>query len=163
MNSKQKTLLKLILRCVTTVVIFVVMFTVVLKLHYYNDNNMFPVLSRGSLLISYKLDDPLRNDIVLYKNDGTIVAGRIVALEGDEVDISENGELLINGVPVNETVFYPTVLPDGEGISYPHKVEKDSYFILNDYRLSTNDSRMIGDVHKTDTEGAVVFFLGMIA
>ena len=160
MQKKQKILIRLIIHILLNLTIIAVMLTIVLRLHYYNDNNMFPVLPRGSLLIAYRLEAPVRNDVVIYNADGNVRVGRIIAVENDEVDISDSGEVLINGIPSNENMFYPTEKSDVSDMTYPHNVEKNSFFILNDYRLDTNDSRQIGDVDKRSVIGAVILHIG---
>ena len=63
---------------------------------------MFPAVRDGDLLISFKLDPIVKEDLVLYKftdNQGKTETkvGRMVATEGDKIDITDNGEILING------------------------------------------------------------------
>ena len=135
---------------------------------YFRGNNMFPAVRDGDLLISFKLDPIVKEDLVLYKftdNQGKTETkvGRMVATEGDKIDITDNGEILINGCVPYEEVFYLTDLPESSKISYPYTVSQGEVFILNDYRSGTtdsyNDSRSFGSIKKSDLEGKVWLLL----
>jgi signal peptidase I len=79
-------------------------------------------------------------------------------MEGDVVDMDEEGELLVNGNVQNEEVFYATEKLE-KGISYPYTVAENSYFVLSDFRSANFDSRYFGGVLKKDIDGKVITVL----
>jgi signal peptidase I len=97
-------------------------------------------------------------DVVTFKVDGNQLAARIVAMGGDVVDLSESGQLIVNGNVQSEEVFYETeALP--AGITYPYTVADDSYFVLCDFRTASSDSRSYGAVPRSDIDGKVITIL----
>lgn len=167
MSQNKKAKLKLtplgkrILRLTTKIAAFIIAVMLLLQyvfgFFYIRGNYMFPAIKDGDFVITYKLDDIVKNDVVLYKTNGNKRLGRIVATQGDTVNVSENGELLINGCVATEEIFYGTTLTDT--LQYPYTVPKGTVFILNDYRSgtddSTKDSRTYGAVKTSDLDGKV--------
>ena len=134
-------------------------FEFVLGMTINQGNNMHPAINDGDLVVSLKLQQPYLNAAVLYRHDGRTSAGRIVGLPGNVIDISENGELLIDGSIAAEDIFYPTQKAEGSDIRFPYTVEDGKAFILNDYRIDNNDSRSFGAVDIGDIDGPVLFTL----
>ena len=129
----------------------------VIGIYIVHGNSGYPMLKDGELCIIYRWGELHQGDEVAYLQDGRIRFGRIVALPGNTVDLSE-GNLTVNGYGVFEDAVYPTT---GEGalVSFPYEVPKDSYFILNDYRSDITDSRSYGAVSKKNIKGKVVFVM----
>ena len=149
-----------VFKFLTSVLMIVVVFEFLIKIHICSDNNMSPAITKGSLVMSYCLDEPVKNDAVIYNSNGKTTVGRVIGTAGDEIDINEKGELFINGIQANEEIFYLTY-QGGSSIKFPHTVEKDSYFILNDYRENTDDSRSTGDVSKKNVYGPLIYAVSM--
>ena len=117
----------------------------------YNDD-MFPKMVSSDLLVYYRLDRDfyVGDVVVLNKNDANYVL-RIVASGGDEVDISKEGQLIVNGAYQSEAnIFYPT----GEyeqtevEIKFPIKLKENEVFALGDMRRGAKDSRYFGPIEK---------------
>ena len=130
-------------------------FVIGISLHY--GNNMYPAVKDGDLVVSLKLQRPYLNAAVIYRQNGKRQIGRVIGLPGNEIDIAENGALLVNGVIPAEEVFYPTDKAENSEIQFPLKVEEGKVFILNDFREDTNDSRTFGTVDMDDLEGPLIF------
>ena len=109
-------------------------------------------------MLTCSLTDIHRNDAVVYVSGKKRMLGRIVACEGDSVEIDENGFFRVNGMPPYENVFYDTK-PYADGIAYPFIVPEGEYFIMNDMRENTSDSRMTGSVSGKEIIGSVVFLI----
>lgn len=124
----------------------------------YNDD-MFPKMVSSDLLVYYRLDRDfyVGDVVVLNKNDANYVL-RIVASGGDEVDISKEGQLIVNGAYQSEAnIFYPT----GEyeqtevEIKFPIKLKENEVFALGDMRRGAKDSRYFGPIEKKEIKGKV--------
>jgi signal peptidase I len=120
---------------------------------------MYPRLRDGDLILYNRLE---RNytigDVVVFEiNDMTRVA-RIVAQGGDVVEVTEDGQLLVNGNVQSEEIFYLTQ-PDALGVTYPYTVEENSYFLLCDFRTASQDSRNYGAIPVEDIYGKVITIL----
>ena len=74
---------------------------------------------------------------------------RVIALEGDVVDIRTDGSVWVNGEKLEETYLDEGLTtPRGSGIQYPYTVEQGHVFVMGDNRHNSTDSRY-------DTLGAV--------
>lgn len=121
--------------------------------------DMYPRIRDGDLMVYYRLQREYHiGDVVTFTRDGVRYTGRIVAQGGDTVDISEEGELLVNGSVQDEEIFYPTEALEG-GISLPCEVPEQSFFLLCDFRTNGTDSRSYGPVAKDALDGKVITIL----
>jgi len=128
------------------------------EMFIYSGNNMFPAVRDGDLCITYKLEDYVTGDVVAYEYDGEAHLGRIVAKEGDKVEITDAGILLVNGYQPSESIYYSTG-KSGSKINYPYTVKEDEVFVLNDFRTEMTDSRITGSLSESDLKGKVVFII----
>src|ERR1700688_57216 len=79
---------------------------------------------------------------------------RVIALPGETVTIRQ-GVVTVNGTVVPEA-YAP---PQYEDVSDygPQRVPADSYFVMGDHRISSNDSRVFGPVPSQFIYGRAVF------
>jgi signal peptidase I len=79
---------------------------------------------------------------------------RVVGLPGEKVEIRQ-GIVYVNGHAISE----PYVPPQYEDISDfgPIRVPRNSYFVMGDHRISSNDSRVFGPVASKYIYGRAVF------
>lgn len=139
---------------------FYFIFTYVFAVHRMNGNSMFPEVCDGDLVITYRLGTVHKDDVVLYRTrDGITRVGRVVAMPGSRVDISEAGELTVDGGVAQEEIFYPTAKAEGSSVTYPLTAGDDQYIILNDYRSDAEDSRTFGAIDAKDLEGSAIFVM----
>lgn len=133
--------------------------TFVITFHRASSNNMFPNIKDGDLCVLYRLDDYHMGDIVYYTDSGKKKLGRIVAAQGQEIDFPEEGGYLLNGFAPSEEIMYQTYRSEASETTYPHTVESGSFYIMNDFRSDTKDSREMGDVKKGSIIGKVIYVL----
>ena len=124
-----------------------------------HSNDMYPAVRDGDLVITYRLAQVKRGDIVAYSHDGTQHFGRVAGLEGDVIDIDDEGHYSVNGIVPYETIYYLTVKDPDAGLVYPYTVPKETVFVLNDLRDNFNDSRRFGAIALSDTDGSAALML----
>jgi signal peptidase I len=105
----------------------------------------------------YRFEPIERGDVVVfwYPLDHTkSFIKRVVGLPGETVEI-RHGTLYVNGTVIPE----PYVPPQYEDLSdfAAVPVPKDSYFVMGDHRISSNDSRVFGPVQARYIYGRAVF------
>lgn len=123
------------------------------------DADMYPALKDGDLVIYYRLDkDYIASDCIVLTYDGRQQVRRVVAVEGDTVDITEQG-LVINGQLQWETYVYEETQRYAEGVDFPITLQEGEVFVLGDARASATDSRIYGAVNVADTKGKVMLIL----
>lgn len=134
-------------------------FSFVFGLGIASGQGMYPALRDGDLLLYYRLDtDYAIEEIVTFRVDGARHYGRVVARGGDTVDISANGQLLVNGNPQQEVIFYPTS-KEGKNDTLPRTLADWEIYVLGDRRTSTVDSRDFGPLRIDEIDGTVIALL----
>ena len=157
--STKRLFINLLIKIAVIALIIWVTLTFIFGITINRGNNMHPAVNDGDLIVSLKVQQPYLNAAVLYHHEGKTRAGRVVGLSGNVIDISENGELLIDGSIAAEDIFYPTLKPEDSDILFPYTVEDGKAFILNDCRTDTDDSRSFGAVDIGNIDGPVLFIL----
>jgi signal peptidase I len=134
-------------------------FTFAFGIKQMHGETMYPKLRDGDLMLYNRME---RNytigDVVVFEVNGMTRVARVVAQGGDVVEVTEDGQFLVNGNLQSEEIFYPTE-PDASGITYPYTVEEDSYFMLCDFRTASQDSRSYGAIPVEDIYGKVITIL----
>ena len=162
-KKKKKTtkqmLIGLLIKIAVIVLAVWLVLTFVLSINIHYGNNMFPAVRDGDLIIGLRLQGPYLNAPVLYEYDNKMCLGRVVGMPGNVIDISDKGELTVNGTAPAEEVFYPTYRDEASDISYPYTVGDDEVFILNDFRTDTLDSRSFGAVSVNKLKGPILLMI----
>ncbi|MCI5480235.1 MAG: signal peptidase I [Lachnospiraceae bacterium] len=93
--------------------------------------------------ITYRFRDPKRYDIIVFPykyKENTFYIKRIIGLPGETVQITEEGDILIDGEVLEES--YGKEVMKSPGIAAdPILLGADEYFVLGDNRNASADSR----------------------
>lgn len=112
--------------------------------------------------LSYQFGDPKRFDIVVFPYQGQDVyyIKRVIGLPGEKVQITPDGNILINDEVLMES-YGREVIADSGTASEPRVLGEDEYFVLGDNRNDSRDSRWadVGDINKKDIIGKAVLRL----
>lgn len=146
-----------IVRLILFIVIIWLLVGVIFGFSRVPDNSMKPKLMAGDLTFYYRMEKNYRSgDVIIYRDGDVKRFGRIVAIPGDDVKITNSEGLYINGSIVLENdIFYKTGPYDSD-VKYPIDLAEDEYFILADYREGAKDSRYFGPVNRGDIKGKVI-------
>lgn len=119
---------------------------------FTSGSSMYPTINDGDCLLLRRYGSVNKGDIVsIYSQKlGKTLCKRVVALEGDTVEWSNN-TLSVNGKEVQP-------ICKGEGKSI--KVGLGEVFVLGDNREHSTDSRQLGMLQKSDIKGVLIFNLG---
>ncbi|MGZ4736372.1 MAG: signal peptidase I [Acidimicrobiia bacterium] len=108
--------------------------------------------------LSYKLHDPNRGDIVVFKAPPVAktaeikdLVKRVVGLPGETIE-GKNGRIYIDGHALKESYLPKGLQSKTFG---PKKVPPDSYFLLGDNRQVSEDSTIFGPVKRDQLIGRV--------
>lgn len=157
--SVKEDLLFLLLKVAILAALLLTTFVLIFGLTRNSGNTMFPAIKDGDLALYYRLENTYNvSDVVVLEKDGETQLRRILAREGDVVDITADG-LRVNGYPQQESGVYTETLPYREGITFPLTLGDGEYFVLGDDRTNTRDSRIYGSVHESEIKGVVITLL----
>lgn len=145
---------------VSIIIAFVyLVLTFVYGMARYSEDSMSPSVKAGDVLLYYRFNkNYVASDVLALEYEGELQARRVVAIEGDTVDITEEG-VIINGNLQIESQIYEETLPYTKGIDYPVKIGAGQVFVLGDKRTVAIDSRVYGPIDVKDSLGKVITIL----
>ncbi|MBR3629757.1 MAG: signal peptidase I [Oscillospiraceae bacterium] len=146
---------------IVTAAIAVIISTMLLPVLRVTGTSMTPTLQNDEILISNKISDPERGDIIAFYYNNKVLLKRLIGLPGDVIDIAEDGTVLLNGEVLDEP--YVSELARGEcDITLPYQVPDNRYFVLGDHRAVSIDSRStsVGCVASENVIGIVFVVIG---
>jgi signal peptidase I len=156
--SLKKDLLALLAKASMLAMFFVLMFTFVFGIVRCADPSMSSSIKDGDLVIYHRYNSSgyLPREVVVIKTEtGETQVRRVIAVEGDAVDITENG-LLINGSFQQEQDIFEKTERYQTGVLFPLIVPEGEIFVLSDNRPFADDSRLYGCVKTAETKGKVI-------
>lgn len=144
-------------RLAVLVILLLILFGLIFGITPMKNDDMSPRISAGDLMLYYRLDrDFISDDVVVFIKNGGQYTGRIVAVGGDSVEITEDAQLVVNGgIVMDSDIFYTTPQYESD-VTYPVQLAEDEYFILCDYREGARDSRYFGPVKASEIKGKVI-------
>ena len=152
-------LVKAVIFIVVVVVLATLLRTFVFGVYVIPSGSMIDTLEIGDYVVAEKLsylaDDPHQGDIVTFddpQSPGRTLIKRVIATEGQTVDLSSDGRVIVDGTIMYEpyTDGKPS-LPFTETagnveIGYPYTVPQGCIWVMGDNRTDSADSRYFGAV-----------------
>jgi len=139
---------------VISLIIIVAIRTYVMQPFFVSGKSMEPNFHNGDYLIvdeiSYRLDEPKRGDVIIFRyprNPKEFFIKRIVGLPGERVEIKDSQIIIYNnenqeGLIVNENLYIPISTTTSGDVNVILK--SDEYYVLGDNRNASADSRIWG-------------------
>lgn len=121
-------------------------------------SSMTPSLYEGDIVVSVKGMDFERGDVISFYYNNKILVKRVIAFEGEWVNIDEKGNVFVNGEPLYEPYVDEKALGECD-IDLPYQVPDGRIFVIGDHRSTSVDSRSsaVGCVAEEQIVGRIVF------
>lgn len=130
--------------------------TLLISVQRIYGDNMNPTLSGGDVVVTLKTAQCSQGDVASFYYNNKILIRRVIALPGDTVEVDEEGNVLVNGIRLEEPYIEKPSLGQCD-IRMPYEVPADQVFVMGDERETAADSRMtaIGCVPREQMIGKV--------
>jgi signal peptidase I len=165
-KSKKRIFLENVLYIASAVVLALLVQKFIIRPFIVNGASMDPTFATGDYLlideVSYKLGEPERGDVVVFKappEPDKFFIKRIIGLPGETVIIKGSSVTIKNsenpkGFSLSEDFIVHTSSND-----MTIEVPEDQYFVMGDNRSGSFDSRSWGTLPKSDIRGRALLRL----
>ena len=157
--KKKSPLREAIETIVWSLVIALLIIHFVVQSFYIPSSSMEPTLVPGERVLLakfyYRLTEPQRGDIIVFRypiDDRKNLIKRVIGLSGEKIKIS-NGMIYVNGEPLQGDKYVRTYYDYGFYGEGEKTVPEDSYFVLGDNSINSDDSRFWGYVPRKNVLG----------
>ncbi len=121
-------------------------------------DSMTPNIQSGDVILAVKNQEIEKGDVVAFYYGNKILVRRVIGVQGDWIDIDENGTVSVNSTALDEPYVRQAVSGEGD-VEFPYQVNAERYFVLSDNRETAADSRtsVIGCISEQQLVGKVLF------
>ncbi len=123
-------------------------------------SSMTPTLVNGNIVAAVRNGTYQRGDIIAFYYNNKILVKRVIGMPGEWVNMDENGNVTIDGEPLEEPYLTEKSLGECD-IELPYQVPEGRYFVMGDHRGVSSDSRssQVGCVSEEQIVGKLLFRL----
>ena len=149
------------------IIIAMLFFTFVVRVNAAKGDSMLPNYTDGMRVIVQAVGyQPKAGDVVVIDATNTnlneFVIKRIIATEGQTVDLDGAGNVYVDGELLDESAYLGLVPTYSHDVAFPQTVPEGCVFVLGDNREVSTDSRSsdLGMVDARYVIGRVLFSFG---
>ena len=154
-NSVVRSTIYILLTVAAAAVLVATLLLPVLRIY---GSSMTPSLYEGDIVVSLKTTDFGRGDIISFYYNNKILVKRVIAFEGEWVNIDEEGNVYVDGQQLDEPYIDENALGECD-IKLPYQVPDGRLFVMGDHRATSADSRSttVGCVMEEQIVGRIVY------
>ena len=122
--------------------------------------SMEPTLREGQVVACVRSSGFQRGDVVVFNYGNKILIKRVIAGDGDTIDMDKEGNVYVNGQMLSESYVKKKAVGN-LSMDLPCTVPEDHWFLMGDNREVSVDSRstLVGFVSSDQITGRVRFRL----
>ena len=126
---------------VVAAIAVIIAFILLPVLKITNGHNMEPGLQPGDIILLYKTNKAEKGDVCAFYYNNKLLLRRVIAKEGDIVEIDEHGYVKVNEEILDENSYISEHALGQCDIDFPFHVPTGQIFMLGDNRDYALDSR----------------------
>ena len=159
-NRFLKTLRNTVFTLVTVAAVAVLIATIWMPVLQIYGNSMTPMLNDGEIVMSLKTSKISKGEVIAFYYNNKILIKRVIGNSGDWIRVTDNGDVYVNDVLLDEPYVSDKALGDSN-IEYPYQVPEGKVFVMGDHRSVSVDSRnmSVGCVSQEQIVGRLLFKL----
>lgn len=121
--------------------------------------SMQGTLNNGDIVVCIKGGEFRTGDVVAFYYNNKILVKRVIAGEGDWVDMDQDGTVYVNNEKLEEPYLTDGTDYGDTNITFPYQVPEGKIFVMGDNRDVSIDSRntAVGCVSDEQVVGRIVF------
>lgn len=122
-------------------------------------NSMTPNLESGDMVVSVSAQKLRQGDVVAFYYNNKVLVKRVIATEGQWIDIDSQGTVSVDGQKLEEPYLADNEKDLGDtNIQLPYQVPEGKFFVMGDHRSASIDSRntAIGSIGNEQIVGRLV-------
>lgn len=142
----------------TVAAVAVLVATLLLPVLRIFGSSMTPSLQEGDIVVSVKEMNFNRGDIICFYYNNKILVKRVIAFEGEWVNIDEDGNVFVNDTALEEPYLQEKAFGECD-IPLPYQVPDGRVFVMGDHRATSVDSRSstVGCVFEEQVVGRILY------
>ena len=157
-NSLNRMLNKIIFMLISAASVVTIVCVLIMPVLRIFGSSMEPTLNNGEIVLAIKTSKYKVGDLIGFYYNNKILVKRVIATEGDWVNIDEDGNVFVD----DELIDEPYVREKAYGecdIEIPYQVPEGRIFVMGDHRATSVDSRsnQIGCPSQEQLVGRIVF------
>lgn len=145
---------------ISLIVVCIVMFIITSFCSFFRveGDSMNPTLVNNDVVYVRKTKSFKQGDLIAFNYNNKLLVRRVIALEGDKVNIDQNGYIFVNDKKLEENYIQSRKDNPLRDEIFPYTVSQGHIFVLGDYRTHAIDSRMrdLGAIDQNQIVGKVV-------
>ncbi|MDD3015348.1 MAG: signal peptidase I [Lactococcus chungangensis] len=145
---------------VSIIALGIIISTFWIRILTIHGTSMSPNLVSNDAVIAVKKQEYKKGDIIAFYYNNKILVKRIIGTSGNWINISQGGDVTINGKNVKEKYLNKSKKSIGIiDVKLPYQVPEDKFFVMGDQRSISIDSRnkSIGSIGKEQIIGKLEF------
>lgn len=145
---------------ISLIVVCIVMFIITSFCSFFKveGDSMNLTLVNNDVVYVRKTKSFKQGDLIAFNYNNKLLVRRVIALEGDKVNIDQNGYILVIDKKLEENYIQSRKDNPLRDEIFPYTVSQGHIFVLGDHRTHAIDSRMrdLGAIDQNQIVGKVV-------